>query len=112
MMGPDLNALRLFAVVARHRNFRRAAVELNLSPSTLSERIRDLESGLGFRLLNRTTRSVAPTDAGRRLLDRLVPALSDIHEAVAATGGLGAPFPARCASTGRARRSSSSWRRS
>lgn len=78
----DLAALESFAAVARHRNFRRAAVERGVSASTLSQQVRDLEAQMGVRLLNRTTRSVAPTDAGAALLARLGPALAEIGEAV------------------------------
>ncbi|MBW8813223.1 MAG: LysR family transcriptional regulator [Caulobacterales bacterium] len=78
----DLQALDSFAAVARHRNFRRAAIERGVSASTLSQQVRALESGLGVRLLNRTTRSVAVTDAGAALLVRLQPALAEIAEAV------------------------------
>ena len=73
----DLRDLTAFATVARHRNFRRAAIELRMSASALSENLRDLEERLGVRLLNRTTRSVAPTEAGERLLTRLRPVLED-----------------------------------
>lgn len=83
MDRPDLHALDSFAAVARHRNFRRAAVERGVSASTLSQTVRDLEARMGVRLLNRTTRSVALTDAGAALLDRLQPALTAIGEAVA-----------------------------
>lgn len=86
-MRPDLSGLQLFAIVARHLNFRRAAGELGMSAPALSERIRDLENRLGARLLNRTTRSVALTDAGRRLLERVGPALSDIGAALSDLGG-------------------------
>ncbi len=79
----DLQALASFAAVARHRSFRRAAVERGVSASTLSQAVRDLEAGLGVRLLNRTTRSVAPTGAGAALLERLTPALLEISEAAA-----------------------------
>jgi DNA-binding transcriptional LysR family regulator len=78
----DLHALDSFAAVARHRNFRRAAIERGVSASTLSQALRDLETRMGVRLLNRTTRSVALTDAGAALLDRLGPALAEIGEAV------------------------------
>src|SRR5689334_25409327 len=78
----DLQALDSFAAVARHRNFRRAAIERGVSASTLSQAVRDLEIRLGVRLLNRTTRSVAVTDAGAALLARLAPALAEIGEAV------------------------------
>lgn len=83
----DLRDLSAFAAVARHRNFRRAALEQRVSVSTLSERVRALEERLGLRLLNRTTRSVAPTEAGQRLLDRLAPALREVVEAVAQVRG-------------------------
>ena len=86
-MRPDLSGLQLFAVVARHLNFRRAAIELGLSAPALSERVRELENRLGARLFNRTTRSVALTEAGRRLLERIGPALSDIGSALAELGG-------------------------
>jgi DNA-binding transcriptional LysR family regulator len=82
MKEVDLRDLTAFVTVARHRNFRRAALELRMSPSALSENLRDLEERLGVRLLNRTTRSVAPTEAGERLLARLGPALRDVRDAV------------------------------
>lgn len=78
----DLGALDSFAAIARHGNFRRAAVERGVSPSTLSQTLRDLESRLGVRLLNRTTRSVALTEAGAALLRSLQPALGQIAAAV------------------------------
>ncbi|THD58201.1 LysR family transcriptional regulator [Phenylobacterium sp.] len=78
----DLSALDHFAAIARHGNFRRAAVERGVSPSTLSQAVRDLEARLGVRLLNRTTRSVALTDAGATLLGSLQPALTQISAAV------------------------------
>jgi len=86
-MRTDLSGLQLFAIVARHLNFRRAAIELGLSAPAVSERVRELENRLGARLFNRTTRSVALTEAGRRLLDRIGPALSDIGAALAELGG-------------------------
>lgn len=89
MNRPDLSALQLFATLARHLNFRRAAVELGMSAPALSERVRDLEDRLGTRLFNRTTRSVALTEAGRQLLDRVAPALSEIGAAISQVGGLG-----------------------
>lgn len=82
-MNPaSLSDLHAFATVARLRSFRRAATELGVSPSALSHTLRALETRLGVRLLNRTTRSVAPTEAGERLLGRLAPALLDIHGAL------------------------------
>src|SRR5450830_1468996 len=80
----SLNDLHAFAAVARTRNFRQAATELGVSPSALSHALRGLEARLGVRLLNRTTRSVAPTEAGERLLARLAPALDEITQALAA----------------------------
>ena len=79
-----LNDLTVFATVARQRSFRRAADELGQSPSALSHTLRALERELGVRLLNRTTRSVSPTEAGDRLLARLGPALHELDDAVRA----------------------------
>nr|WP_205600899.1 LysR family transcriptional regulator [Halomonas socia] len=78
----DFAELRAFAAVAEARSFRRAASELGLDPSTLSHAVRALENRLGTRLLHRTTRSVAPTEAGTRLLARLAPALSSLESAL------------------------------
>ncbi|MCR5879057.1 LysR family transcriptional regulator [Phenylobacterium sp. J367] len=78
----DLDALAAFAAIARRRSFRAAATEVGVSPSTLSATLRDLETRMGVRLLNRTTRSVALTEAGAALLARLQPALAEIGEAV------------------------------
>lgn len=82
MRKVDLGDLESFATVARHRSFRAAAREAGVSASTLSQAIRDLENRLGTRLLHRTTRSVAPTETGARLLERLAPALGEIAEAI------------------------------
>ena len=76
----DLSALN--AIVAQ-RSFRKAADELGLAPSTLSHMIRALETRLGVRLLNRTTRSVAPTEAGEQLVARLQPVLRELDLALA-----------------------------
>lgn len=78
----SLDDLDAFAAVARHRSFRRAAAERGVSASTLSQALRDLEARLDVRLLNRTTRSVGLTEAGRHLLERLSPALSEIRAAM------------------------------
>ncbi|AHE55692.1 LysR family transcriptional regulator [Sphingomonas sanxanigenens] len=83
MDSPDLADLDLFAAVARTRSFRAAAQATRVSPSRLSERIRDLEARVGVRLLNRTTRSVSPTAAGAALLETLQPALEGIAGALA-----------------------------
>lgn len=80
----DLNAVPLFAAVAKHRNFRKAATELGMPASTLSERLRALEADLGVRLLNRTTRSVALTQAGGQLLAEIADHVAGIEAAVSA----------------------------
>ena len=84
MRGTEYAELAAFVAVAQERSFRRASVRLGLSPSALSHAIRELEERLGAKLLNRTTRSVAPTDAGLSLLDRLAPAFAEIAGAVGA----------------------------
>jgi DNA-binding transcriptional LysR family regulator len=82
MNEPDLADLDAFTAVARQRSFRGAATQRGVSASTLSEAVRRLETRLGVRLLNRTTRSVTPTEAGARLLDRLTPALGEVAAAL------------------------------
>lgn len=84
MKRGELDDLAAFAAVARARSFTRAAAELGLSPSALSHAIRGLEQRLGVRLLARTTRSVAPTPAGDRLLASLAPALAEVDKGLAA----------------------------
>lgn len=81
-MALELDDLAALVSVARARGFRQAARTGGVSASSLSEAVGRLESRLGVRLLNRTTRSVAPTEAGARLLERLVPALGEIEAAV------------------------------
>jgi DNA-binding transcriptional LysR family regulator len=76
------NDLAVFVAVARHRSFRKAANELGVTPSALSHALRALEETLDVRLLNRSTRSVAPTEAGQRLLARVSPAFRDIEDAL------------------------------
>ena len=84
-MAPvNLSDLDAFMAVARARSFRGAAGLRNVSASSLSEALKRLEADLGVRLLNRTTRSVTPTEAGERLLQQLTPALSDIEGALTA----------------------------
>ncbi|CAN5326027.1 LysR family transcriptional regulator [soil metagenome] len=78
MAQPDLADLAAFMAVAQTRSFRGAATVRGVSASSLSEALRRLEAALGVRLLNRTTRSVTPTEAGERLLARLTPALADV----------------------------------
>ena len=77
MRGPELAELNAFVAVAERCSFANAAVQLGISRSRLSETIRELEGRLGVRLLNRTTRSVAPTVAGERLLAQIRPVLDD-----------------------------------
>src|SRR5580692_359606 len=77
MRGPELAEMNAFVTVAERCSFAAAAVHLGVSRSRLSETIRELEGRLGVRLLNRTTRSVAPTVAGERLLAQIRPLLSD-----------------------------------
>jgi DNA-binding transcriptional LysR family regulator len=76
MRGSNLNDLMAFLAVANERSFTKAAAKLGLSQSALSHTLRNLEERLGVRLLTRTTRSVAPTEAGERDCCRpLVPGL-------------------------------------
>jgi DNA-binding transcriptional LysR family regulator len=82
MVRDELSVLSAFLVVAEERSFTRAAKRLGVSPSALSHAIRGLEQRVGVRLLARTTRSVAPTDAGEQLLARLRPALGDVQGAL------------------------------
>lgn len=83
MARMPLNDLAAFAAVARTRSFTAAAAELGVSPSALSHAMRSLEERVGVRLLARSTRSVAPTEAGVALLDRLGPALTEIDAGLA-----------------------------
>ncbi len=82
MIEPDLSDLTAFVDVARARSFRGAAKQKGVSPSALSDALRRLEARLNVRLLNRTTRSVTPTEAGQRLLERLAPTLAEVAAAV------------------------------
>lgn len=81
-MKADLEDLSAFLAVAQARGFRDAARAGGPSASTLSEAVRRLETTLGVRLLYRTTRSVTPTEAGARLIDRLAPALGEVEAAL------------------------------
>src|ERR1700759_639257 len=86
MQRPDINDLLAFLAVARASSFTRAAAQLGVSQSALSHTIRRLETALGLRLLTRTTRSVAPTEAGERLIQTLGPHFEGIdHELDALT---------------------------
>ena len=88
MARENLNDLVAFLAVARERSFTRAAAQLGVSQSALSHTLRDLEARLGVRLLTRTTRSVAPTEAGERLLRTLGPRLDEIEAELAALNEL------------------------
>jgi DNA-binding transcriptional LysR family regulator len=93
MRGSEFAELKAFAAIVERASFARAADHLGLSPSALSQTIRQLEGRLGVRLLNRTTRSVAPTAAGARLHERIAPMIvemdSAVAEAVASAGRTG-----------------------
>ena len=82
MRRAELDDLTAFIAIAEHLSFRAAASRLGVTPSALSHTMRQLEERLGVRLLHRTTRSVSPTDAGLRLLERLKPAMNEIAGAL------------------------------
>lgn len=87
-MRPNLGEFSAFLAVAQAGGFRGAAKLLGASPSGISEAVRRLETRLGMRLFNRTTRSVVPTEAGRRLMERLQPALAEVEAALDAMNSL------------------------
>ena len=87
-MEMDLNDVKAFLAVAHAGGFREAARAGGGSASALSDSVRQLEARLGVRLLNRTTRSVVPTEAGRRLVDRIGPALNEVSTALDAVSDL------------------------
>lgn len=84
MKRDEMADLTAFVVVAEERSFTKAAAKLGMSQSSLSQIVRRVEERLGLRLLTRTTRSVAPTEAGERLLRTLVPALEELDSSLAA----------------------------
>lgn len=86
MDRPSVSDLSAFVTVAHHRSFTRAAHALGLSRSSLSHTVAGLERQLGQRLLHRTTRSVAVTEAGARLLERISPVLADLNHALDSFG--------------------------
>ncbi len=88
MNREDLADLGAFMAVADERSFTRAAARLGTSQSALSHTVRRLEARLGVRLLTRTTRNVAPTEAGERLIGTLVPAFDSIEAQIASIGEL------------------------
>jgi DNA-binding transcriptional LysR family regulator len=88
MLGGNFHDLLAFLAVAKERSFTRAAAQLGVSQSALSRTVRRLEERLGLRLLTRTTRSVAPTEAGERLLHTLGPRFEEIDAELAALSAL------------------------
>ena len=88
MPRQNVNDLLVFLAVARERSFTKAAAKLGVSQSALSHTVRELEERLGIRLLTRTTRSVAPTDAGERLLRSLGPRFDEIEAELASISEL------------------------
>lgn len=87
-MRTDFNQLTWFQAVAEERSFTRAAARLGVSPSTLSHAIKQLETRMGIRLLTRTTRNVATTQAGERLLQTITPRMGEIETEIAALTAL------------------------
>ena len=88
MKREEMADLTAFVVVAEERSFTRAAAKLGMSQSALSQIVRRLETSLGLPLLNRTTRSVAPTEAGSRLLETMTPALKSLDDSLASLSDL------------------------
>jgi len=86
MRGSEFAELKAFVAVVERQSFARAAEHLGLSPSALSQTIRQLEGRIGARLLNRTTRSVAPSSSGERLYRRIAPLFREMAVAVAEAG--------------------------
>src|ERR1700761_401297 len=88
MRRDELGDLAAFLAVAEEKSFTRAAAKLGTSQSALSHTVRRLEARLGLRLLTRTTRTVAPTEAGERLIETLRPAFDEIDAKLAALNEL------------------------
>lgn len=88
MYRDDLGSLAMFQAVAQAGSFTKAAAQLGVSQSALSHSLRRLEVKLGLRLLNRSSRSIAPTEAGERLLETLGPALEQIDARIASLTAL------------------------
>ena len=88
MARTDLNDITAFLAIAREGSFTRAAAKLSVSPSALSQTIRNLEARMGLRLLTRTTRSIAPTEAGERLIQTIGPRLEEVEAELAALTAL------------------------
>lgn len=88
MARTDLSDITAFLAIAREGSFTRAAAKLGVSPSALSQTIRNLEARLGLRLLTRTTRNVAPTEAGERIIQAIGPKLEEVDAEIAALTAL------------------------
>src|ERR1700726_2725649 len=88
MQRGHLDDITAFLAVARERSFTKAAAKLGVSQSALSHTIREVEERLGIRLLTRTTRNVAPTDAGERLISTIGPRLEEIEAELASLSEL------------------------
>src|SRR5258705_11923220 len=84
-----LDGVEAFLSVARHRSFRKAAAELGVTPSAMSQTVRALEARVGAALFMRTTRSVGLTEAGKRFLERAKPAFKELVAAAAVRLDLG-----------------------
>src|SRR4051794_12115338 len=84
MADENLNDLAAFLAVAEEQSFTRAAAKLGVSQSALSQTVRNLETKMGLRLLSRTTRRVAPTEAGERLIQSVGPRIEEIRAELAA----------------------------
>ena len=89
MARENINDILVFLAVARERSFTRAAAKLGMSQSGLSHIVRGLEARMGVQLLARTTRSVAPTEAGERLMETVAPRFAEIEAEIAAISDLG-----------------------
>src|SRR5690348_13676558 len=88
MQREDAGDLVAFVAVTRERSFTRAAAKLGMTQSALSQIIRNLEERIGVRLLNRTTRSVTPTQAGERLFAKIGPGFEEMDAELSAIGEL------------------------
>ena len=88
MARTDLNDITAFLAIAREGSFTKAAAKLGVSPSALSQTVRNLEARLGLRLLTRTTRNVAPTEAGERIIQAVGPKLEEVDAELAALTAL------------------------
>ena len=96
MQNRNFNDLYAFPQVVKLGNFSRAAQSLGVQPSALSHRMNDLENHLNTKLLNRTTCSMSPTEAGQRLYERIAPMFGNIQEELAALGDLRGKIRINC----------------